>query len=209
MGHRTLSLPDHLGYLCDPKDEKFTTNSAQHTRHVKHLNNILNHFWNRWRTEYLNELRKANKYSMGKMHATKKLSFSVGDVVIVHDEQLPCGLWKLGRVQELLESSTDHYSAIVKTMTSDGKPELLCRPIQRLYPLEVEGTTDSNKTAAVNASSPEVASPSEKPPTHNLGEDRSSEGAVTTTVPQSQLRRIAAQRGEEGRKACVVELDED
>ena len=146
---------------------------------------------------------------MGKTHATKKLSLSVGDVVIAHDEQLPCGLWKLGRIQELLEGCNGHYSAIVKTMTSDGKPELLRRPIQRLYPLEVEGTKDSNETAAVNARSPEVASPSEKPPTDNLGEDRSSEGAVTTTAPHGQLRHIAAQQGEEGRKANVVELDED
>ena len=210
MGRRILSLPDNLSYLCDPEDEEFTPHSAQLTRRVRHLNNTLNHFWNRWRTEYLSELREAHKYSMGKTHATKKSSLSVGDVVVVHNEQLPRGLWKLGRVQELLEGCDGHHrGAVVKTMTSDGRPELLRRPIQRLYPLEVKGSSDRNETAAENASRPEVTSPGDKPPIDNVGEDRFTEGAVTSAESQSRPRRIAAQRGEEQRKACMIELEED
>ena len=99
VGRSILNLPDHIGYLCSPDDEDFSVDSVQLTRHVKYLN-TLNHFWSRWRTKYLNELREAHAHSVRKSHAAKKSDVTVGDV-IVHDEQLPCGLWKLGRVQEL------------------------------------------------------------------------------------------------------------
>ena len=58
-------------------------------------------------------------------------------------------------------------------------------------------------------SGPEVASPSGKPLIDNVEEDRSSEDGVTTAEPQTQPRRLAAQQGEERRKACEVELEED
>ena len=53
VGRRLLSLPDNLDYLCDPGDEEFTLDKNQVTSRVRHLNNLLNHFWKRWRTEYL------------------------------------------------------------------------------------------------------------------------------------------------------------
>ena len=109
MGRRILSLPDpdHIGYLCDLDDEEFTTDSVQLTRRVKYQN-TLNHFWNRWRTEYLNELREAHRHSMSKTHPAEKPSLSVGDVVIVHCERLPRSLWNLGRIQELLKGHDSH-----------------------------------------------------------------------------------------------------
>ena len=111
----------------------------------------------------------------------------------------------------------------MKTTTSDSQPELLRRPVQRLYPLEVMGTSDGTEPAAENASSPEYTSPSEKPAIDDVGVDRSSEGDVRAdqapeptekvlselTEPPTRPRRLAAQRGEEQRKACMIELDED
>ena len=68
---------------------------------------------------------------MDKTHANKKCSLSVGDVVIVYNEQLPRGLWKLGRLQELFGGCYGHYrGAIVKTTMSDGQPEMSGQPIQ-------------------------------------------------------------------------------
>ena len=75
--------------MCDPDDEDFEVNASQLTRRMKHLSNVLNHFWSRWRSEYLNELRESHRYVAEKNsrspHVTK------GDVVIVHDDALPCG----------------------------------------------------------------------------------------------------------------------
>ena len=71
VGCRILSSPDHIGYMCDLEDEEFTTDSVQLSRRVKHLNNTLNHFWNRWRTDYLNESGEAYSHSTGKNHTDK------------------------------------------------------------------------------------------------------------------------------------------
>lgn len=88
---------------------------------------------------------------MGKIGTYKKFSLSVGDVVIVHKHpRTPWGLWWSLR------------GAIVKTMNTDGQPELLRQTIQRLYQSEVMESSDSNGAAAENARGPEVASPSGK-----------------------------------------------
>lgn len=141
---------------------------------------------------------------MAKTHGTAKPSLSVGDIVIVHNEQLPRGLWKLRRIQELLEGC--YRGAIVKTVTRDGQPEMLRRPIQHLYPLEVESAFDSNESTVEKTSSPKVVTPT---PVDIVGEDSSERVTNTPAVPPSRPRRIAAQRGEERRKACMIELNED
>ena len=84
-GRRLLNLPDHLGYVCDPDDEDFEVNPSQLTKRMKHLAKVLNHFWRRWRSEYLNERVIAKKVSHP-LHVTKAL---------------PRGLWKLSRIQEV------------------------------------------------------------------------------------------------------------
>ena len=68
VGRRLLNLLDHLGYSDDPEDEEFSMDSSTLSRHMKHLNTTINHFWNRWRREYLSELREAH------YHSTRKLS---------------------------------------------------------------------------------------------------------------------------------------
>ena len=62
VGRRHLNLPDYLGHVCDPGDEDIEVNASQLTKRVKHLATILNHFWRRWRSEYLNELRESHHY---------------------------------------------------------------------------------------------------------------------------------------------------
>ena len=56
VGRRILSLPDHLGYVCDPGDEDLEVNASQLIKRMKHFASVLNHFSRRWRSEYLNEL---------------------------------------------------------------------------------------------------------------------------------------------------------
>ena len=138
VGRRLLNLPDYLGYVYDPDDEDFEVNASQLKRRMKHLANVLNHFWKRWRTEYLSELRECHQYS-----AAKKTSYhpsvSCGDIVIVHDESIPRGFWKLEQVQEV-HSGPDGLprSALVRVVTRDRQHTLLKRPLQLLYPLEID-----------------------------------------------------------------------
>ena len=135
IGRRLLNLPDYLGHVCDPGDEDFEINAHQLTRRVKHLASVLNHFWKRWRSEYMNELRESHRYSAKKTSVHSAVS--KGDVVIVHDDTLPRGLWKLGRIQEVLTGSDKQpRAALVRVASRDRQHVFLRRPIQLLYPLD-------------------------------------------------------------------------
>ena len=64
VGRRLLNLPDYLGHFCGPGDEDFEVNANQLTRRMKYLANVLNRFWKRWRSEYLNELKEVHYHSV-------------------------------------------------------------------------------------------------------------------------------------------------
>ena len=85
---------------------------------MKHIAGILNHFWKRWRSEYLSELRESHCYVAKKTSRSPRVT--EGDVVIVHDDALPSGHWKLGRIQELFVGG-NHLprSALVNVTTRD------------------------------------------------------------------------------------------
>ena len=83
----------------------------------------------------------------------------------------------------------------MKTTASDGQPVLLRRPIQLLYPLEL---SDSSEPSTERRSSP-GAEP--------LAGNESSIEQTGTKLRRS--KRAAAQRGDERRKACMFELNDD
>ena len=162
VGRRIRNLPDHLCHLDDIEDEEFSPDSTQLTWRMKHLGTTLNHFWNRWRSEYLSELREVHSYTARRQGNTHS-KVSVGDVVIVHDEHLPCGLWKLGKIKSVMKGQDGHIrGATVKMADSDGRNILLNRPVQLLYPLEVQDqnpTSDKDKIEAESGDIPRVPTP--------------------------------------------------
>jgi len=89
---------------------------------------IIQHFWNRWKSEYLTSLRETHVANNG----TSKERIKVGDIVIVHDD-VPRLKWQLAVVTDLQRGQDDAVrSAIIRT--SNG---VTTRPIVKLYPLEV------------------------------------------------------------------------
>ena len=61
-------------------------------------------------------------------------------IVILHDENLPQGLWKLEKVKVVMyDRDGEIRAATVRLPTGNG---VLCRPVQLLYPLEIRD--DSN-----------------------------------------------------------------
>ena len=138
--------------MCDPEDEDFEVNASQLTRRMKHLAGVLTHFWKRWRSEYLSELREAHSYSAKKTLCRPHVS--VGDVVVVHDDTLPRGLWKLGRIQKLFIGPDEvPRGALVRVATRDRQHVLLKRPLQLLYPLEIQEAEPTSEPA-VHTSTP-------------------------------------------------------
>ena len=197
IGRRVLNLPDHLGHLCDPGDEDFDIDSTQLTRRMKHLSNLLNHFWKRWRNEYLAELRESHRHLLKKSHG--KTRVSVGDVVIVHEEGLPRGFWKLGHIQSLiLGKDGKPRGAVVGIAGKNRCFTSLNRPLQLLYPLEI------------NHSPELIDSPQETRESENKETQESEKRDKSTDQPVCQPRpkRIAARKGEEKRRLWTCELQD-
>lgn len=192
VGRRILNLPDHLSYMCDLEDSEFTLDSNQATNRVKHLNNILNHFWNRWRREYLSELREVHSNIARKQPTSDGHSrIAIGDIVIVRDDQLPRGLWKLGRVQEVMEGRDGLIrGAVVRVACRDKQHLYLRRPIQLLYPLEVHSQQ--------SYSTPEP---------QGLPDEITPE--VGDVNEQVRPRRAASRKADETMKGWIADLEED
>ena len=105
---------------------------------------LLAHFWKRFTTEYLNELREHHK-------ANSRTATVEIVVVVVKNENLPRSRWSLGRVTKLIKSGDNEIrGAIVKVSThARGRSSTLKRPIQHLYPVELSGRNTENLTTRV------------------------------------------------------------
>lgn len=93
-----------------------------------HLLSLMkNHFWKRWRGEFLSQLQQRAKW----LYPNR--SFKVGDLVLFKDELTPPSNWPLARIIKLYYG-TDGLSrvATIKTATSTFK-----RSINKLIPLPI------------------------------------------------------------------------
>ena len=130
-GRRVLSLPDYISCRHEDVDD---VEPELLDKRARYLNATLNQFWERWRKEYLLELRESHRYHRG--HA-KPSQVSVDDVVVISSKQ-PRAFWKLGRVEEVLVGKDGETRGAVLRVAGEGRRStILQRPIQLLYPLEV------------------------------------------------------------------------
>ena len=105
-GHRVLYLPNGTGVTADNIDEDFILSSEYFNARVQRLTRTLEDYWIRLREEYFLQLRE-QYYANGNVgipHAPVP-----GEVVVIHVDNHPCTLWKLGRVTDVI---TGHYGQI-------------------------------------------------------------------------------------------------
>ena len=131
--------------MVDKDDEEFTITDDTLIKRAKHLNNTVNHFWNRWEKEYLQELCNARRYP------SKRQQFSAvqeGRHNCVQDPDLPRGFWKVARVTRLLTGKDGQHRGAVLRVAARGEQETtLQRPLQLLYPLEINCSSDKDNQA--------------------------------------------------------------
>ncbi|CAB4013162.1 Hypothetical predicted protein [Paramuricea clavata] len=127
VGRRLLSNP----ITQEKKTNDNLVDDAR--RRERFLTRVLNHFWERWRKEYLTELREQHKVKNGSAGD----SISQGDIVVVHEDKIPRQLWKVGRVDDLMRGRDGNVRAATIRTSSGGRVQQLQRPIQRLYPIEI------------------------------------------------------------------------
>jgi hypothetical protein len=124
IGRRIHSIPD-VPNSVEPK-----SNKEMLTKQLRYKQQITDHFWKRWKKEYLLELRSAN--------FTKPISspttFKIGDLVLIHEDKMPKHIWKYGIIKELFYGRDSKIRSCA-LQTSSG---LIRRPIQLLYKLELD-----------------------------------------------------------------------
>ena len=132
-GRNITSLPHPFTDDDNTNCASILTAADMQTLHNRHTQ-TLQHFWSRWKQEYLTALREQHR-AMG----IKKNRICKGDVVIVHEDNKPRLRWKLAVVEELLEGNDGG----AKIRTSNCKTS---RPITKLYPLEVSEALDTSSS---------------------------------------------------------------
>ena len=102
---------------------------------MKHLNCTLNHFWRRWRGEYLLQLRECHGYNWSGGAGREP---HIGVVLLRSDNKLR-GLWKLARVQQVLRGKDGCVrGAVLQVPSGDSGSNIQGRPLQYLHLLEVD-----------------------------------------------------------------------
>ena len=94
----------------------------------------MNYLWSVWNEEYLQALRERHTPQMKSIKGETQREPQIGEVVIIKEELLPRGRWKLGKIEEKIKSEIDGLTRAVKLITSSGK--VLRRPLRMLFPLE-------------------------------------------------------------------------
>ena len=89
---------------------------------------LLEHFWSRWRDEYLKSLRDR----VNNLIRSGQTPVTVGDVVLVHDENNRSH-WKLGRIISLHPSG----DGVVRSVTLKTVNGVITRPIIKIVSLEI------------------------------------------------------------------------
>jgi uncharacterized protein DUF5641 len=86
---------------------------------------MFQHFWHRWSTEYLTTLQQRYKWKF------PLANLNVGDLVVVKDDNLPPTKWQMGRIIMVHPGDDGNVRvATVKTQTGEYK-----RPVVKLCPI--------------------------------------------------------------------------
>ena len=141
LGEEVLS-PSHLihGRRLTPLSTGFSTYGSYDdydaplnlSKRFLYLTKTLSHFWNRWRREYLPDLREGHR-----MKTISSAEVKTGDVVVIQDDNVKRGMWKTGIVEEVIKGKDGNIRGAKVRKIGKGKPEILNRPLQKLFPLEI------------------------------------------------------------------------
>ena len=143
LGRRLLSKPEMS------EDINVADDAEELTRRSTYLRTLLRRFWQRWKSDYLSELREHHRYTC-KRSSSSSPAVQLRDVVIVKEDNMKRNMWKLGKVEELaVGKDLVVRGAIIIRVSRSGKPSvLLRRPLQLVYPLEVQSQTKNTLSDA-------------------------------------------------------------
>lgn len=140
--HGEILTPNHLitmksNYLAPPPSE-FDETEIYGRKMWRKAQQFAEQFWKQWKSSYLNEITKRQKWE------TSKKNIKVGDVVLVVEDERPRNQWTAAGVEEV-QTGSDGLVRRAKVklanryLDGNGKPifepSYLERPIQKLVVL--------------------------------------------------------------------------
>jgi len=81
--------------LLLPAEHSFQDIADNKLSRWQHVQKLRQHFWKRWREEYLHELQRRHKWR------TKGKDLEIGILVLVREDNMPPLQWTLGRIHEM------------------------------------------------------------------------------------------------------------
>ncbi len=181
MGRRLAALSDNVESDLDIDEE---SNISIISKRFLNLAKKLSHFWNRWRNEYLAGLREAHTLNKNKGNDIQK-----GDIVLIQEEnKAKRNTWKIGRIEELIRGKDREIRGAKVRKAAKGKPELINRPIQKLFPLESGlQVNDESKEREERKNADEGSEVVEKHATRDTGSARPRRAAAQDARWKSRL----------------------
>ena len=120
-----------FSFKLSPTVNQLETN-AQLSKRFMFLKKKLTHFWNRWKKEYLVNLRECHRMKKNTPNVVEK-----GEVVLIHEDGAKRLTWKKGIVKNLITGKDGEVRGTSIQGMGKGKPFILNRPVQNVYPLEI------------------------------------------------------------------------
>ncbi|CAB4006026.1 Tyrosine- phosphatase Lar [Paramuricea clavata] len=134
-----LAIGRSLVNLPDAMEEIELTDSERTIRRYLYQQKLVNHFWKRWRNEYLHKLSVRHKWT------NEEASIKIGDVVLISDDNVSRGRWPMGRVEQIHPGN----DGLIRAVTLRTRKGTLRRPVQRLHRLEVAENMNMNSSKDV------------------------------------------------------------
>ena len=76
------------------------------SKRTKYLRALQAHFWRKWQSEYLSELRERHTVRNSKgQKGVVNAEIGKSEIATIHEEELPSGQWRLGKVEQLYEGN--------------------------------------------------------------------------------------------------------
>ena len=128
IGRRISPLSENVNIPHNPDDIVGESNLS---RRFVYLTTKLNHFWTRWQKEYLLGLRETHR-----LQRLLPNDIAKGGTVLIQEEKTKRNTWKLGIIEELIRGRDQVVRGAKVRRLVKGKPEILNRPLQKLFPIE-------------------------------------------------------------------------
>ncbi|WKX89443.1 hypothetical protein Q1695_008809 [Nippostrongylus brasiliensis] len=134
-------LDSQLPFVTHPEEEDLLDVTPALVQGHREMLQILDQFWEIWRTDYLDALRDRQR-QLARSPRSSNIVPQLGDIVIIAEDRLPRGHWPYGLVTKL-HFGKDGNVRSVEVRISNGKT--ITRSPRHLYPLElnaIEPTED-------------------------------------------------------------------